>query len=103
MKIVLTIIGWLAICFSLIFLLQGFGLINLKFWGVKYQDAHREIFEKTKSYNHGMIRDLENLCLQYQELESDSHKQAIAATIRHRKSSFNGELPQHVKNCINSL
>lgn len=103
MKTILIVIGWIVAFCCIMFMLQGIGLINLKFWGVKYQDAHREIFEHSKSYNHGMIRDLENLCLQYQGLESESHKQAIASTIRHRMSAFDGELPSHVQKCVNSI
>ena len=103
MKIFLLIIAGLIMSLAVTFALQGFGLISLKFWGVKYEDARREIFEETKSYNHGMIRDLENLCLQYQALDSQSHKDAIASTIRHRKSAFTGDLPLHVKQCLNSI
>ncbi len=88
---------------TLLFAVQGFGLFNLKFWGIKYENARREIFEQTKSYNHGMIRDLENLCLAYEEAETKSHKNAIKATIQHRMSAFDGELPRHVRNCLTNL
>lgn len=103
MKNVLIFITVLIGLAAASFALHGLGLVNLKFWGVKYQDAHREIFEHSKSYNHGMIRDLENLCLQYEGLGSESHKSAIAATIRHRISAFDGELPSHVRKCLNSI
>lgn len=86
---------------GLSFLGNAVGLWNLKFWGVKYENAHREIFEQTKSYNHGMIRDIENICLEIEKVESESHKGILRATLQHRLSAFNGELPDHVKKCIN--
>lgn len=103
MKITLITMGMIIALAGLSFAMQGLGLINLKFWGVKYEDARRDVFEQSKSYNHGMIRDIENLCLQYAELESETHKQAIASTIRHRKSAFTGEFPVHVRKCLQNI
>ena len=34
---------------AFVFVLQGFGLISLKFGGVKYEDAKHKMFEETKS------------------------------------------------------
>lgn len=95
--VVLIIIGM----FALGFVGKAAGLFNIKFWGVKYENAHREVFEQTKSYNHGMIRDIENLCLEMKRVESDAHRSAIKSTIQHRMAAFNGELPLHVRQCLN--
>ncbi len=103
MKAVLTAIGAFISVIALVFILKGIGLVSYQFWGVKYENAHREIFEESKSFNHGMIRDLENLCLEYNRLESRTHKDALGATIQHRRSAFKGQLPNHVQDCINSL
>lgn len=103
MKNILYLTAGGVAAFIFIFILQVAGLFNLKFWGVKYKDAHREIFERSKSYNHAMIRDLENLCIEYKKTEEVGHKDAIAATIHYRRSSFKGELPQHVRTCLNSI
>lgn len=86
---------------SLSFLLNGLGLFNLKFWGVKYQDARTEIFESTKAYKHGNIREIERMCLDLNKVKSPAHKNALRATIRHRLSSFDyNNLPQHVLSCV---
>lgn len=77
-------------------------LWNINFWGVKFQNAEQNVFEQTKSYNHGMIRDLQNMCLALEEAETDTHKSAIRTTMRHRMAAFNGQLPSHVQNCINN-
>lgn len=96
-------IGALALLLALGFGLKALGLFNIQFWGVKYEDAHRKVYEQTKAYNHGMIRDIENLCLDAQQVESQTHKDVIKATINHRVSAFTGELPSHVKQCLNTL
>jgi len=88
--------------FIAMFLLNAFGLFQLNYWGVKYQDARTNIFEETKAYKHGTIRDIENLCLELQKTESAAHKNALYFTMRHRLSAFDyNELPQHVKDCLN--
>ncbi len=70
-------------------LLLGFGLTafdygSLKFWGPKYENAHREIFENTKSFRDGSIRDLDNLRLAYLQAQDPDAKAAIKDTMRQR-------------------
>lgn len=93
----------LAFLFTL-FLIQGIGLINLKFWGTKYENTRTEIFQETKAYTHGSIRDIADLCLEALTLESLSHRDVLKATIRHRVATFDKtKLPLHVQQCLNKL
>lgn len=78
-----AVVGLLAFLL-LIFALQGLGFISLKFWGPKYEDARREIFENTKSYKQGNIRDLQNLMIEYRGADSDGHRKALKDVILHR-------------------
>lgn len=103
MKTVVLTIGFIGLFFASIFALNAFGLFSLKFWGVKYQNARTEIFQETKAYTHGTIRDIENLCLDALKTESQSHRDVIRATINHRISAFNKELPLNVKKCLSQL
>lgn len=103
MKIIsYTLIGAIMF-FALAFGLNNLRLFNLKFWGTKYQNARTEIFQETKAYTHGTIRDIENLCLDALKIESETHRGAIKSTIQHRVSAFNKDLPYHVQKCINQL
>ena len=101
MRTIFSFIGGLALLFGAVFGLQAFGLFNLNFWGVKYQDAHTNIFQETKAYRHGTIRDIENLCLEMSRVESETHRQALQQTIRHRVAAFDySKIPARLKGCI---
>jgi len=52
--------------------------------GPKYQNAHREIFENTKSFRDGSSRDLDNLRLSYLRAATPEEKAAIKDIMRHR-------------------
>ena len=100
MKILITIL----IIIIGIFSLQTMGYVSLKFWGVKYEDARREIFEHSKAYTHGTIRDLQNLRLEYSKSNDESHRQILADTILHRSAAFPLEkLPHDLRKFINNL
>lgn len=95
-------LGGLALLGVITFGLNGAGLINLKFWGVQYQDAKTDIFEQTKSYKHGTIRDIENLCLEMERTNDLVHKRAIRSVLNHRISNFDRrDIPAHLMKCVN--
>ena len=58
MKTIAKILGVIALCALLAVGGQFFGLWNLKFFGPKFQDAHREIYENTQSYTEGKAQAL---------------------------------------------
>lgn len=100
MKILFSLIS----VFLFIFAMQAFGLFSLKFWGVKYENARREVFEETKSYKHGTIRDLQNLMLEYQAAESEAHKSALRSVILHRSAAFDpNELTPELRQFLSTL
>lgn len=103
MKEFLLFIACVILLLATIFVFQAFSLFSLKFWGVQYEDARTDIFEKTKSYKHGTIRDIENLCLDALKAETQTHKDAIKSVINHRIATFDGELPSDVTNCLNQI
>ena len=78
----------MVIAVAVLFGLPALGLFNLEFWGVKYEDARRNIYEETKSYKHGTIRDMQNLIMEFYSTDDDNQKQALKAVIRHRLASF---------------
>ena len=81
---------------------NALGLWNLQFWGVKYENAHREIFEQTKSFRDGSARDLDNLRLQYLQAKTSEEKAALRDVMRHRAVSIDPALiSPEVKTIIN--
>jgi hypothetical protein len=84
MKEFFTIIGVICLIIILGFGLTALNYGSLKFWGPKYENARREIFENTKSFRDGSSRDLDNLRLQYLQATDENTKAAIKDTMRHR-------------------
>lgn len=104
MKNVLLISGSVIAFGGVIFGLQAISYGSLKFWGPKYEEAKREIFENTKSYKHGTIRDLQNLMLEYKSADNEGHKAALRVTILHRSAAFDrNELTPQLRQFLNTL
>ena len=99
-----VLIGFLiivAFVVMIMFILPAMGLYQIQFWGVKYADANRQVFEHSKSYTHGTIRDLENLKLEYSRAKTPEEKAAILDVVHHRSADFNqGELPTDLREFV---
>jgi hypothetical protein len=81
------IIGGFVVFLVLIFVLNFYGLFSMNFFGPKYRQVENKIFKESEQYNDGMVRDLENLRLQYIGATADQ-KLALKATIIHRFSVY---------------
>lgn len=70
----------------------GFGLTyvdwaSYNFFAPKYENTRRQVFEQSNAYKAGMIRDLENLQMEYQRADSNQ-KDALRSIILHRFSVY---------------
>ena len=84
-KVVLAVILTLAIIIGAMF---GFGYLGVgytKTVGKAQQDARREVFEATRSYNQGKVQELAKCLREYDAAED---KSAIRATIIHRFADY---------------
>jgi hypothetical protein len=80
----------------------SFGLYS--FFGPKYAEVDRQIFENSQAYNEGMLRDLQNLRLQYLGSKDDETRAALKATILHRFSVYpRDKLPLELSQFYNEL
>lgn len=96
---IVCVIGFIA----LMFLLQLGGLVNYKFFATKYENARREVYEETKSYNDGVVRELQNFMIEYYT-HDEVGKQALKSVILHRAADYPTErLPKDVQRFINKL
>jgi len=73
-----------------VFLINEFQIFGIKFWGVRTENAKREVFEETKSYNQGMEQDLVRIHHEWVLAKSED-KPAIESTIRLRFGSYDEE------------
>ena len=87
MRIVLITIGSIIVLFILIFAANEFEIFGTKFWGVRKENARREVFEQTQSYVEGKRQELIKLHHEWNKANADD-KIAIEATIRMNFANF---------------
>ena len=83
MKMLVIALVSLLSAFVLAFVVNYFDLEMDNFFQPRKEAIHRKVFENTKSYNDRMIRDLENLKLEYTKGTNDQ-KAALKSVILHR-------------------
>ena len=70
-----------------VFGLNLLGLANFGFFAPKTEQVRYNTFKESQSYNDGMVRDLENLRMQYINATADQ-KTALRSIIAHRFSVY---------------
>jgi hypothetical protein len=87
MKITLITIGSIIGLFLLIFLANEFEIFGTRFWGVRKENARREVFEQTQSYIEGKRQELIKLHHEWNKATPED-KIVIEATIRMNFANF---------------
>jgi len=84
-----------------IFVFGGLGIY--KYFAPAKEEIRREVYEETKSYQDGTIRDLDNLRLEWLKAEG-TNKTAIADIALHRSVDFpEDRLPVDLRNWLAEL
>lgn len=95
----LGIAVFLVAAFALTFL----GYMSYDYFAPKYRAVDNKVFKESEQYNDGMIRDLENLQIEYVSADDDK-KQALRAIIIHRFSVYpQDKLPPNLRNFYNDI
>lgn len=98
-----SIIGGLIAIFALGFILNMYGLFTYGFFAPKQEAIRRNVFEQTKSYNQGMIQELQNMQFEYIKADKE-HQDALRSIILHRSADYNeNNLPSDLYQFVNSL
>jgi len=71
------------------FVANGTGLITYKFFGPKWENARREVFENTNSFTKGKNQEATRLMFQYNQATDPVEKNAIKQTIALSFADFN--------------
>ena len=96
-------IGALVLFFGLIFGLNLFGFANYSFFAPKYRAVENQVYKESTQYNEGMVRDLENLQMEYMKA-NDSQKAALKDIILHRFAVYDvNRLPSNLYSFYNDL
>ena len=93
------VIGWIA--FIAVCMFGSF--FAYQYFAPKYRQVDNEVFKQSEQYNDGMIRDLENLQIEY--ISSDAEKkQALRDIVLHRFSVYpEDKMPPNLRNFYNDL
>ncbi len=105
-----TIWHWLPVSILVLIILMGLGWLiqgndffMYKFFAPKQEQVRRQVFEQTKSYNQGMIQELQNMQFQYEQADS-KHKDALASIILHRAADYpENKMPNNLKVFVQNL
>ena len=103
MKKIVGVIGIVVIALAPIFGLSYGGYKMYEFFAPRYTAVDNKVFHESQQYNDGMIRDLENLKLEYLNADAE-HKDAIRAITLHRFSVYPREkMPADLRNFYEQL
>ena len=93
------VVGWVA----LIVVAMFGSFFAYQYFAPKYRAVDNEVFKQSEQYNDGMIRDLENLQMDYINADKD-HKDAVRAIVLHRFSVYpEDKMPPNLRNFYNDL
>ena len=94
-----SVLGFVVLVF-------GIGLLSYgmyAYFAPKYVAVDNQVFHESQQYNDGMIRDLENLQLEYINADA-AKKDSIRAITLHRFSVYPQEkMPPNLRNFYNDL
>jgi len=93
------VVGWVALV-----IMAMFGsFFAYQYFAPKYRAVDNQVFKQSEQYNDGMIRDLENLQMDYINADKD-HKDALRAIVLHRFSVYpEDKMPPNLRNFYNDL
>ena len=103
LKDILGMLGALVLGLALVFGLGYFVYQSTSFFKPKYVALDNQVFKESQQYNDGMIRDLQNLQMEY--INGDQGKKdSIRAIVLHRFSVYpDDKLSPDLRNFYNSL
>ncbi len=106
------VVKW-AVCLLVLFVVVGCGLAWVvqgnefflyKVFAPAQENVRREVFENTKSFNQGMIQELQNMQIEYLKADDEEHKKALGSVILHRAADFpEDRMPTDLRAFINEL
>jgi hypothetical protein len=73
--------------FALVFILNALDLVNVSLFSPKLEKVRYDTFKQSQSYNDGMLRDLQNLKMEYASANPDA-KIALKYVILQRFSVY---------------
>jgi hypothetical protein len=89
MKTVGAVVLVIVAILGLTWIAQGNDFFMYQYFAPKYEGARRQVFEQTRSFNQGMVQELQNMQFDYVKEKDPKAKAALASVILHRVSGYN--------------
>ena len=103
MKEFFGIVAFIAAAVAVVIGLTFLGYAITDYFAPKYRAIDNKVFKESEQYNDGMVRDLENLQLEYMNADKE-HKDALRAIVLHRFSVYPvDKMPPNLRNFYNEL
>ena len=76
------IVAFIVSMFMLGFISNSLGLVSVAFFAPKVEQVRYNTFKQSQSYNEGMVRDLENIRMQYETSNPEQKVMMRAIALR---------------------
>src|SRR3989338_542614 len=96
-----TIVAILALSW----VVMGNDFFLYQYFAPKREAVRRQVLEQTKSYNEGMVQELQNMQFDYVRAD-ESHKAALADIILHRAANYDlddSRVPTSLRDFVQNL
>ena len=91
-KSILWVIGVIVILIGLTFAANEFEIFGTRFWGVRQENARRDVYEQSNSFVGGKRQELIKYHHEWVNAKDETDKKAIEFTIRNSFADFDPEL-----------
>ena len=103
MRTVAAVLGVIVLLIALTWAIQGSDFFMYKVFAPKYVAVQRQTFEQSKSFNQGMIQELQNMQFEYVQAKPEA-RDALASIILHRAADYDEkQLPSDLRAFIVKL
>ena len=86
--IVLCVVGLVIIGSGIDLATGWFGVYYTKTVGKAQENANREVFKQTQSYNDGMAQELVKIKTEYDQAKDSTDKKALVFRVQHDYANF---------------
>lgn len=103
--VVASVVGAFVLIMGLTWIGQGNDFFLYKVFAPQYEQARRQTFEQTKSYNQGMIQELQNMQFEYVKTDPE-HQPVLASIILRRAADFDlnqSQVPTELRQFVEQL
>ena len=87
----ISLIGILVLAFGL----EYFNLVSYRFFGIRYEDNRRNIYENSQSYVEGKKMDINKQMLEFKTSRDEISRKAIKNMVAHQFAEFNEDSPKY--------